>query len=86
MINRSLKFIIVFFFVISLVIVNHANLKSQIYSTTPFEKSLPEFERPDNTSVESLQAEVQQETIPKLDTLYVDPASKTKSYIYKPIH
>lgn len=84
MLNRSWKFIIVFFFVIVVVIVNHANLKSQIYSTTPFDKSLPEFERPDNTSVESLQDEVEEESTPILDTLYVDPVSKTKSYIYKP--
>lgn len=84
MLNRFSKFLIVFFFVIVFVIVNYANLKSQIYSTTPFEKSLPVFERPDNTSVESLQVEDKEEEKPELDTVYVNPVSKAKSYIYKP--
>jgi len=67
-----------------LVIVSNDNLISEIYESTPFERSLPSFERPENTTVESLQIENIEEIKPKLDIIYVDPKSKVKSYIYKP--
>lgn len=82
--DRFFKLGIIAFVVIAFVILNSANINSQIELSTPFERMIPELERPENTSVESLQSEEEEAITPKLDTIYVDPQSLRKSYVYRP--
>ncbi|MGD9579918.1 MAG: hypothetical protein AB7V50_00965 [Vampirovibrionia bacterium] len=84
MIFRIIKILSVLIVVFAFALINQVDIFSQIMTTTPFERELPPLEKPENTSVDSIRAEVEKESKPVLDNLYVNPETQVKSYIYKP--